>query len=76
MLVFLRRCKLRLERLGFLEKDDLYRATDKAHSAMQGLFMEAHYESIGHGVWKTTEEQSGSTGPTDQGQSGNGSTAT
>jgi hypothetical protein len=65
MLTFLRRCKLRLERLGFLEKDDLFRATDIAHRALQALFMAAHYESCGSGVGKSREEQAGSTGPTD-----------
>jgi hypothetical protein len=68
MLHFLHRCKRRLEALGFLEKSEIFQAVSKAHTAVHGLFMTAHYESCGSGVWKTSEEQLESTDQADQAQ--------
>ena len=68
MLLFLLRCKRRLEALGFLEKSEIYQAVDKAHTAVHGLFVTAHYESCGSGVWKTSEEQRGPTPPKEEAQ--------
>jgi hypothetical protein len=68
MLHFLHRCKRRLEALGFLEKSEIFQAVSKAHTAVHGLFMTAHYESCASGVWKTSEERSGPPAPDDQAQ--------
>ena len=67
MLLFLLKCRNRLDVLGFDQKGAVYQAIDKAHSAMHGLFVTLHYESCGRGVGRPSEEQ-GLTLPTDQAQ--------
>jgi hypothetical protein len=68
LLLFLLRCRQRLDVLGFDQKGAVYQAIDKAHSAVHGLFVTLHYESCGRGVGRPSEEQ-GLTPPTDQAQS-------
>jgi hypothetical protein len=66
MLRFLYRCCRRLEKLGFTYESPVYKAVDKAYDGLHSLHIELHYIACGTGVWKSSEEQTGSTGPTDQ----------
>jgi hypothetical protein len=68
MLRFLFKCRRRLDALGFEEKSAIYVAIDTAYFAMHDLHMKLHYESCGHGVWNSSDEQSGANTPTDQPQ--------
>jgi hypothetical protein len=68
MLHFLYKCRRRLDTLGFDAKGPVYQVIDKAYCAMHDLHMKLHYESCGRGVGRPSDEQSGFTPPTDQGQ--------
>jgi hypothetical protein len=59
MLYFLLRCRRRLDMLGFDQSGVIFRAVDKAHSAMQDLFVTLHYESCGRGVGRPSQENPG-----------------
>jgi hypothetical protein len=68
MLLFLLKCRQRLDVLGFDQEGAAYQAIDKAHSAVHGLFVTLHYESCGRAVGKPSEDRPGLTLPTDQAQ--------
>lgn len=56
MLSFIYRCRRRLEALGFDQNSALYRAVDKAYSAMHGLHVDLHYESCKSGVYRPRDD--------------------
>ena len=51
------RCRARLEALGFDQNSPLYLAVARAHDALTSLWMELHYQSIGHGVGERPDEE-------------------
>lgn len=42
---YLRRCRLRMEQLGYISSDPLYGAICEACNSVQGVFVLAHYAS-------------------------------
>ena len=57
MLSFLYGCRRRLEALGFDQNSALFRAVDKAYSAMHGLHVDLHYESCKSGVYRPSDDR-------------------
>jgi hypothetical protein len=57
MLHFLLLCRRRMDTRGFDQNSRLYTLVDKAHSALQSLFVELHYISCGSGVGEPPEKE-------------------
>ena len=57
MLEFIFRCRHRLKALGFDQDGTIYRAIDKAYSALNDLHVTLHRQSRGRGVGKPPENE-------------------
>jgi hypothetical protein len=57
ILHFLLLCRRRMNTRGFDQNSRLYMLVDKAHSALQSLFVELHYISCGSGVGEPPEKE-------------------